>query len=91
MTVLQSEAGEGNSSEERDMLLDVRDLSVTYCQSGGESRDAVNAIGFSIAKGESLALVGESGSGKSTIAKASSDLFRTGKGICVSQTRNWTP
>ena len=66
----QSEAGEGNSSEERDMLLDVRDLSVTYCQSGGESRDAVNAIGFSIAKGESLALVGESGSGKSTIAKS---------------------
>ncbi len=48
-------------------LLDVRDLSVAFRQSGTESV-AVDKISFSIDRGQCVALVGESGSGKSVSA-----------------------
>jgi len=48
-------------------LLDVRDLSVGFRQSGNESI-AVDGISFSIERGQCVALVGESGSGKSVSA-----------------------
>jgi microcin C transport system ATP-binding protein len=48
-------------------LLDVRDLSVAFRQSGTESV-AVDRISFSIDRGQCVALVGESGSGKSVSA-----------------------
>lgn len=47
-----------------DYLLQAKGLSKTY----GKSR-VVNAISFSIKRGEILGLVGESGSGKSTVAR----------------------
>lgn len=50
-----------------EMLLDVRDLSVAFKQSGKEFL-AVDHISFHVNKGETLALVGESGSGKSVSA-----------------------
>lgn len=46
-------------------LLAVEGLSIAY-----GSDDVVHDVGFSLRRGESLALIGESGSGKSTIAKA---------------------
>ncbi len=49
------------------VLLDVKDLSVAFKQSGKEFL-AVDHISFSLNKGETLALVGESGSGKSVSA-----------------------
>jgi peptide/nickel transport system ATP-binding protein len=49
-------------------LLDVRDLSVHYPAGTGAPFKAVDALSFSIAPGETLALVGESGCGKSATA-----------------------
>lgn len=54
---------------EREVLLDVRDLHVTF----GEHRkkyEAVKKVKFRIYKGETFGLVGESGSGKTTIGRA---------------------
>ncbi|MDR3408264.1 MAG: ABC transporter ATP-binding protein [Methylovirgula sp.] len=48
-------------------LLEVRDLRVAFRQSGAEF-PAVKGIGFSLARGRTLAIVGESGSGKSVTA-----------------------
>lgn len=48
-------------------LLQVDDLSVSFHTPGG-AVEAVRHVGFSIARGETLALVGESGSGKSVSA-----------------------
>ena len=48
-------------------LLEVRDLSITFRQGGGDHL-AVDRVSFSLAKGRTLALVGESGSGKSVTA-----------------------
>lgn len=48
---------------EREVLLDVKDLDVTF----GERRkryEAVKKVNFKIYKGETFGLVGESGSGK---------------------------
>jgi oligopeptide/dipeptide ABC transporter ATP-binding protein len=50
-------------------LLEVRDLSVTFTTPAGDAR-AVDAVSFTIAPGEALALVGESGCGKTVTALA---------------------
>ena len=49
------------------VLLDVKELSVAFKQSGKEFL-AVDHVSFALKKGETLALVGESGSGKSVSA-----------------------
>ncbi len=49
-------------------LVEVSNLHVTATGDGGEPSDIVRDIGFSIDRGEVLALIGESGSGKTTIA-----------------------
>lgn len=51
-------------------LVEVSNLHVTATGDGGEPSDIVRDIGFSIDRGEVLALIGESGSGKTTIALA---------------------
>ena len=60
--------------QEDSTLLSVQGLSVRY-----GAREVVHDVGFSLARGESVALIGESGSGKSTIAKAILRLLPAGE------------
>src|SRR5258707_13449239 len=57
------------AADSRDVLLEVRDLSVTYQTRGGQL-DAVDHLDLDLFRGEVLGLVGESGCGKSTLGKA---------------------
>ena len=54
---------------EAEPLLDVRELSIAFAQSG-ERRTVVDRVSFRLEKGRALALVGESGSGKTVTAQA---------------------
>ena len=63
-----------------DILLDVRDLRVSFFTDEGEVR-AVDGVSFSIKKGETLALVGESGCGKSVTALALAKLVASPPGV----------
>ena len=62
------------STEKSDLVLDLRDVSVTYKTStvfGQKSAfQAVKDVSFDIKDGEIMGLVGESGCGKSTLSKA---------------------
>lgn len=53
-----------------DILLDIRDLEVSYDTEDGIVR-AVNGIDLQVRRGKTLGIVGETGAGKTTTAKAS--------------------
>ena len=57
-------------NKEKEVLLDVKHLEVTFSNSKKHVFKAVKDANFQIFKGETFALVGESGSGKTTIARA---------------------
>ena len=59
-----------------DVVLDVRDLSVSFPSPVGEIRP-VRGVSFAVRRGEALGVVGESGSGKSLTALAVSRLIDT--------------
>ncbi len=50
------------------MILDVRNLSVSFVKEDGTRTNAVNGLNFRVEKGSFTSLVGESGSGKSVTA-----------------------
>ena len=56
-------------TEQREVLLQVRDLEITY-GTGRKKYRAVSHANFEIYRGETFGLVGESGSGKTTIGRA---------------------
>jgi oligopeptide/dipeptide ABC transporter ATP-binding protein len=62
------------------MLLDVRDLSVSFLYRG-ERVAPIEGISFSVVAGESVGIVGESGSGKSTLALALLRLVPPARGL----------
>jgi len=57
-------------SADRDVLLEVTDLSVGFKSRGKPLAEAVRSMSYSVRRGETLAIVGESGSGKSVGAMA---------------------
>jgi peptide/nickel transport system ATP-binding protein len=62
-------------ADSRDIVLDVRHLSVEYAAAGGPVH-AVDDVSFSLSRGQIFGLAGESGSGKSTLAYAVARLLR---------------
>ena len=66
-------------AEEKEVLLEVKDLNVTY-GSGRKAYKAVKNANFTIYKGETFGLVGESGSGKTTIGRAIMRILPTSGG-----------
>ena len=58
------------NNENREVLLSVQDVDITFDIGGKKKLKAVQGANFDIYKGETFALVGESGSGKTTIGRA---------------------
>lgn len=71
-----------------DPILQVSELSVRY-PVGSRWLKAVDAVSFSIERGETLGMVGESGSGKSTIAQALVRLVPTSGGSVTFRGAPW--
>ena len=69
-----------NRDDDRDVLLDVTDLAISFRMRGGVLR-AVNGINYTVRKGEVVGLVGESGSGKSVEAFSLLGLLKPPAGI----------
>lgn len=59
-----------NGGENREVVLELKDLEVSFRVKGGGTFKAVRGVNFSIYKGETFGLVGESGSGKTSIGRA---------------------
>ncbi|MCU0436572.1 MAG: ABC transporter ATP-binding protein [Raineya sp.] len=66
-----------------DILLEIKDLSVTFTTSKGTTQ-AVKNVSFTLYKGETLGIVGESGSGKSVTTLAILRLIQEGVGKITS-------
>ena len=68
-----------------DAHVKVSGLTVAVRSAGGQETKIVTDIGFSIKRGEVLALIGESGSGKTTIALALMGYARPGTSIAAGE------
>ncbi len=67
-------------------------LERTLAGEGRRLLTAVNAVSFSIGRGETLALVGESGSGKSTVARMTVGLLKPTSGrVTIDGVDMWAP
>ena len=69
------------SESEKDIILDVRDVSASYTRK--ESDLVLQDINLKIRRGRTVALVGESGSGKSTLARVITGLLPPLKGEVI--------
>ncbi|MEC5181442.1 ABC transporter ATP-binding protein [Arthrobacter sp. CG_A4] len=72
-------AGAFNAPDPDDVVLEARNLSVTFAGRGGNVK-AVDSVNLVCGRGEIVALVGQSGSGKTTLARAMLALQRPTSG-----------
>ena len=70
-------------NKEKDILLEVRNLSIEFGKRKNNKFKAVDDVSFNIYKGENFGLVGESGSGKTTIGRAIIRLNETASGDII--------
>ena len=70
-------------SENKDILLDIRDLSVQFNTDSGVVK-AVNHLNMQLERGKSLGFVGETGAGKTTTALSILQLVQTPPGEITS-------
>jgi peptide/nickel transport system ATP-binding protein len=77
------------SESEKDIILDVRDVSASY--SGKETDLVLEDINLKIRRGRTVALVGESGSGKSTLARVITGLLPPVKGKVIYEGQELPP
>src|SRR4051812_4838833 len=68
MTALSTRPGPG--AEDREPLLEIDDLHVTFQRRGGRPTRAVDGVSYTVRPGEIVGVVGESGSGKSVTSLA---------------------
>lgn len=69
----------GLAENEKEVLLEVKDLHVTFGR-GRHLFEAVKGVNFHIYKGETFGLVGESGSGKTTIGRTIIRMYPASQG-----------
>ncbi|MBC01148.1 MAG: microcin ABC transporter ATP-binding protein [Rhodobacteraceae bacterium] len=69
-----AEMAQAKTTEDSDLVLDIRGLVVSFATNDGEVR-AVRGIDLAVRKGETVAVVGESGSGKSQTMMAAMGLL----------------
>ncbi|WP_200410961.1 ABC transporter ATP-binding protein [Virgibacillus salexigens] len=69
-----------NSIEEKEKLLEIKDLKKHFKLSRKQTLKAVDGISFDIYKGETFGLVGESGCGKSTAGRTIMRLYEATEG-----------
>ena len=84
-TVMEPEASVG--SDERDVVLEVKDLVVHYVLEE-ETVEAVNGVNITLGRGQSLGLVGETGAGKTSVALSILNLIPSPPGVIKSGTIN---
>ena len=73
-------------ADEREVLVEVKNLEVTY-GSGRKAYKAVKNANFTIYKGETFGLVGESGTGKSTLARTILGIVKPDQGQVIHYTK----
>ncbi|MGN0308091.1 MAG: dipeptide ABC transporter ATP-binding protein [Lachnospiraceae bacterium] len=82
---------EENRTMDREILLEVQNVSFSYIRNGGFGGrkraciKAVDQVSFQIKRGEIFGLVGESGSGKSTLARLLMNLYVPQEGRIIYQ------
>jgi len=72
-------SGTFTAPDPADVVLEARDLSVTFAGRGGDVK-AVDSVNLTCGRGEIVALVGQSGSGKTTLARTMLALQRPTSG-----------
>ena len=68
------------SDKSKEILLEVKNLSVVFGKNKNKAFTAVDDVSFNIYRGETFGLVGESGSGKTTIGRAIARINETAAG-----------